>query len=173
MNVIVRAPNWIGDAIMSFPFITGLLLEEKVENLYILARPNMVSIYEMLDEKIKILTETGKFNFLKNRKIIPKDIDIAFILTPTFPATLPFFLRRIKNIYGLYSFENRIFLKNGINTKKRSFKKTHLSNSYLELLKLAGFKIKNRIPKLKINKEILNKLGLKENNYFIIPYIRF
>ncbi len=169
MNVIVRAPNWIGDAIMSFPFIKSLILEKNIDKVFIFARPNIASIYELLDEKkVSIISEIGKFAFLKNRKIIPKNIDIAFVLTPTFPATLPFFLRRIKNIYGLYSSENRIFLKNGINTKKRSFKKTHLLNSYLELLKLAGFKIKNRIPKLKINKEILNKFGLKENDYFVI-----
>ena len=170
MNVIVRAPNWIGDACMSLPFIYSLVNSQKIEKVYIYIRPHLNGLFENLiqSSKIILIPEYKKYSFMKNKRSLPKNIDIAFILTPTFPATFPFVLKGIKNIYGLYSPENKIFIKKGIDTKAKWFRKHHLTRSFLKLLNYINVKDSFKLPFFKFDDNVISKFGIERNNYFII-----
>ena len=170
MNVIVRAPNWIGDTCMSLPFIYSLVNSQSIKKVYIYLRPKLSMLFENLipNKKILLLTEYKKYSFIKNANMIPREIGTAFILTPTFPATIPFVLRGIKKIYGLYSPENRIFIKDGINTRDKNFRRHHLSQSFLQLLRYIGVKENFGMDFLNYDINVIEKFGLEKNKYFVI-----
>ena len=170
MNVIIRAPNWIGDACMSLPFVYSLINSKKTKKVYIYFRPKLSGLFENLvhNDKIELISEYKKYSFIKNMNLIPKDIDIAFILTPTFPSTFPFTMKGIKNIYGLYSPENKIFIKKGVNAKDKDFRKHHLSQSFLQLLKLVDIKEDFNTNFFNFNDEIIRNFGIERKKYFAI-----
>ena len=170
MNVIIRSPNWIGDVIMSLPFLESLVNSDNIDKVFVYTRKKVAEIYENVKFKdnIQIILENKKFSFFKNAILIPKNIDYAFILTPTFPATLPFVLRGIKNIFGFYSKENKFFISKGINTDDKEFKNHHLTQSFLSLLRFINVREKYSPPFFNYDESILDKFKLGKYEYFVI-----
>ncbi len=168
-SILIRTPNWIGDAVMSMPFIKGVLLQKAKYDLILLTRPHLVKLFALLEsDRIRIICEPGKIKFIKTASLLPSGIEKAFTLSPAFSAAFPLFLKGISPIFGMISRDSRFFLKGGVNIHGDDFRKTHLTNSFLSLLEKAGMENLAGRPALRVDKEVYKLFGVNEKRYYII-----
>ncbi len=177
-GLVIRTPNWIGDAAIS----TAFLKEAKrvFKKLYVLADKKVSSIFEnnsFIDELIVF----DKKNLFENIKVIYKmrryKIKIGVTLTPSFSSSLIFFLAGIKKRAG--------FSKDGflLNFKFNADKKhrEHIIEEYKKIFYLVSyeFDFKNNKQEIFLNlkqeKEILSKFNFDKKFFKIIisPFVQY
>ncbi len=168
MNAIVRAPNWIGDAVMALPFLYGLSMQEGMERITVFARPVVADLYSMLDGiDIKIVSVEKNASLPAILSMKHEPVDIAFVLPFSFRSTVPFFVKT-RNTAGLSSLENFFMIKSGINIHEKDFRKRHLASTYLDLLGKAGMRTVSRNPSFRTDDSFSAKFGLEKDAYFAV-----
>jgi heptosyltransferase II len=137
-NILVRATNWIGDAVMCLPALAALRERFPRARIAILAKPWVAGLYEretFADEVI--LYEP------RNRREMVRDLrrrrfDCAILLQNALEAALIAFLARIPTRIG-YNRDGRGFLlTNSIPVPRAGEIPRHERFYYLELLRRAG-----------------------------------
>lgn len=135
MKIAVRIPNWIGDAILSVPFINYLKSIYPNADLFLVGRYAPLQVYVnfpnvkeliVIDDKNNGIIKTGlslrKYNF-----------DIFYILADSLSSAVIAFLSSAKKRYG-YRKEGRcVFLSKSL--KLPDFK-IHRAVKYLNILKI-------------------------------------
>lgn len=143
MKIVVRAPNWIGDVVLSFPALENLRRNLPQAQIWIAAREEVQDLYPSFDFVKGIMPLSG-INNLKNlreasKKIKEYDFDIGLLLTNSFSSALLFFLAKIPQRWG-YSRDNRGFLlTKGVPFKNQDEPASHQVNYYLNLISGLGF----------------------------------
>ena len=139
-RILVMAPNWLGDAVMSLPFF--LQLRKVFPDAFIctVCRDYVSEIYSRKNEIDRILVY-GKIG-LKSKISLIKKIrlsgpwDICFILSPSFSSAFIVFLAGLKSRIGYGTDYRSVLLTNAI--EGALCKKDHLSNSYIRLIGLVS-----------------------------------
>ena len=150
MKIVVRAPNWIGDVVLSFPALESLRKNLPHAQIWIAAREEAQDLYSSFDFVKGIIPLSGLNNF-KNmwesaKKIREYNFDVGLLLTNSFSSALLFFLARIPQRWG-YSRDNRgLLLTKGIPFKNQDGSASHQVNYYLNLISSLGFQ--TSIPEL-------------------------
>jgi len=138
MNIIVFLPNWIGDVIMSLPFLKQL--EEKTPNNLvtilgqnwsedILMQTKFQYNYNLiLYDRTDYKTLKGFYNLIKQIK--KKNFTHSFVLSESLSSALLFMLSNIPNRIGYATQGRSVFLNNSI-IKDNSF---HRTQQFLSLL---------------------------------------
>lgn len=132
MKILVRFPNWLGDAVFARGFLKALLEKYPDSEIYILIKENLK----------EIVWDFKKFTF-KNKKdllfllskIKKEKFDISYILPNSFYSAFFTFLYGIKERIGYESFLRKFFLTKSLKIGK-DYKEKHIINSYLKLLGL-------------------------------------
>jgi heptosyltransferase-2 len=143
MKIVVRAPNWLGDVVLSFPAIENLRKNLPQAQTWIAAREEVQDLYLSFDFVKGIIPLSGLNNF-KNVKEVAKKIkeynfDIGLLLTNSFSSALLFYLAKIPQRWG-YSRDNRGFLlTKGVPFKNQDEAPSHQVNYYLNLISGLGF----------------------------------
>jgi heptosyltransferase-2 len=137
-NILIRATNWVGDAVMCLPALRAIRERFPKAHLAILAKPAVADLYARESCVDEILPyDTGSRRQIA-RWLRPLRFDCAILLQNAFEAAWIAWLARIPNRIG-YSRDGRGFLlTRAVPVPKRGEIPRHERFYYLELLRRAG-----------------------------------
>jgi heptosyltransferase-2 len=140
-RILVRATNWVGDAVMSLPALRALRERFPHARISILAKPWVAGLYgrePFCDELIPYTAAALKEKWQAGRELAPRRFDCAILLQNAFEAAAVAFAARIPERIG-YARDGRTFLlTRPIAVPRKGEIPPHERFYYLELLRRAG-----------------------------------
>lgn len=146
MRILVRATNWVGDAIMALPALRAIRSRFPEAKISVLARPYVADIYrgqEICDELIAY-DRKGAHSALRGRERLVKELrarrfDSALLLQNAFDAAWLAWRAGIPERIGYARDGRSPLLTKPIAVPKRGEIPPHEQFYYLELLRRAGW----------------------------------
>jgi heptosyltransferase-2 len=146
MKILVRAPNWVGDAVMAIPALEAVRRTHPSDEIAILARPAVADLYlgQLIANKILVYENTGRHGGLSGRGKLVRELrreqfDLALLLQNAFDAAWVAWRAGIPRRIG-YARDGRGFLlTQSIAVPKDGEIPRHESHYYLELIRRAGW----------------------------------
>jgi heptosyltransferase-2 len=135
-KILVRATNWVGDAVMSLPALRALRDRFPDAEISILAKPWVADIYRreaFCDRLIPFISITSAARDLR-----PFRFDCAVLLQNAFGAAWTAFLARIPERIGYARDGRSLLLTRAIPVPRAGEIPSHERFYYLELLRRAG-----------------------------------
>jgi heptosyltransferase-2 len=140
-RILVRATNWVGDAVMSLPALRALREKFPAAKISILAKPWVADLYgrePFCDEMIPYTAGDLRSKWAAGRALAPRRFDCAILLQNAFEAAAVAFAARIPERIG-YARDGRSFLlTRAIPVPRKGEIPPHERFYYLELLRRAG-----------------------------------
>ncbi len=151
MKILVRATNWIGDAVMSLPALRAIRQRFPGAEIAILAKPWVSALYDRersIDRVIPLQGESGARDWKKKSRLIrdlrAEAFDLGVLLPNSFESAAVLRLAGVKRIVG-YARDGRGFLlTDSVPVPRPGEIPEHERFCYLELLRRAG--ILDRLP---------------------------
>jgi heptosyltransferase-2 len=140
-KILVRATNWVGDAVMSLPALRALHEKFPEAEISILAKPWVADLYgrEPFCHRVIPYTPSGIASKVQAaRALREENFDCAILLQNAFEAAAVAFLARIPERIGYARDGRRALLTRAIAVPKRGEIPRHERFYYLELLHRAG-----------------------------------
>ncbi len=109
-RLLVRAPNWIGDAILSLPAVRDLRRNFPEAHLEVLARPWVADLYGAVSE-VDAVRQSGRFG--ADVESIRGGFDTGVLLTNSFGTALQLFLARVPQRWGYATDGRGVLLTRG------------------------------------------------------------
>jgi heptosyltransferase-2 len=111
-NILVRAPNWIGDQVMAFPFYRALRTLYPQARISLLAVPAVAGVPDPIAfaEKIAITPALRRHPWKLGRNLREKKFDLAISLAASASSALTLFAARIPRRLGYGEALARVFL---------------------------------------------------------------
>ncbi|MBU1343405.1 MAG: lipopolysaccharide heptosyltransferase II [Proteobacteria bacterium] len=140
-KIMIRAANWVGDAIMTTPVIRAVRKNFPKAVITVLAKPWVIPVYEnnpyidkifVYDSNIRHKKGVGTLTLVRELKACR--FDLAILMQNAFEAGLISFLAGIKERVG-YNTDARGFLLNRSIKLNPALKKGHLIDYYIGILK--------------------------------------
>lgn len=156
MNIVVRAPNWVGDCVLAFPFFESLGENFPDAKIWIASKPRVKDLflsYNFIKGTI-LLPLQNDFMSLRNaaREIRRCKFDIGLILPNSFSAVLLFYLAKIRQRWGYQRDGRGVLLTRGVIPKDQE-ESIHQVHYYLGLLSGLGFQTQHPELKLALTQE--------------------
>ena len=180
-NILIRATNWVGDAVMTLPALEAVRENFPSASITVLARPwvapvfenhpavNDLLIYRKHDALIKNLSEIRRLIHV----IRANRYDLAVLFQNAFEAALLAYLGGVKSRLGFDSDGRGFLLTHGIKRTNEIFA-VHQVEYYLSILKAAGLKAESRNPVLHVAKNdfikaenLLRQNGISEDDFLL------
>ena len=140
-KILVRATNWVGDAVMSLPALRALRQRFPQARISILAKPWVADLYareNVCNSLIPYTARSWSEKWAAARELRGRRFDTAILLQNAFEAAAIAYLAGIPERIG-YARDGRGFLlTRAIPVPKRGEIPRHESFYYLELLRQAG-----------------------------------
>ncbi len=133
MNLLVRATNWLGDAVMSLPALRAIRERFPQARITLLARPWVAGLYTRERFADETMLTGGGFHALRARRF-----DTAILLTNSFQTALTMRLAGIPHRIGYARDGRGWLLTDAISPPKPGEIPQHEAFYYLELLRRAG-----------------------------------
>jgi heptosyltransferase-2 len=145
MKILIRATNWIGDAIMSLPALRAIRQRFPDAEITVLAKPWVSDLYEgerSIDKVIPLTGASGAKDWGAKRDLIlllrRGNFDLAILFPNSFESAAVVRLAGVKRIIG-YARDGRGFLlTDAVAVPKRGEIPAHERFYYLELLRRSG-----------------------------------
>ncbi len=141
IKIMIRAANWVGDAIMTTPVIRAVRKNYPKAKIFVLAKPWVIPVYENNPNVDEILLyDNGGlhkkgFGTLRLAKDLRKyQFDLTILMQNAFEAGLISFLGGIKKRVGYNTDGRGLLLNKGIKLNP-ILKKKHLIDYYIGILK--------------------------------------
>ena len=145
-RILIRAPNWVGDAVMSLPAVEVVRQRFPQAHIAILARPWVADIYRFggCAGEILLYQKRSGLEAVRERlrvcgELRRRRFDCALLLQNAFDAALLAALARIPVRIGYARDGRRLLLTRRVETPRRGEIPAHESFYYLELLRRAGW----------------------------------
>ena len=144
-RILVRATNWVGDAVMSLPALQALRQRFPASHIAVLARPWVADIYarETFADEVILYTSPRGWKDLAGKWKIARELrarrfDAAILLPNAFEAAALAWMAGIPKRIG-YARDGRGFLlTNAVAVPQKGELPTHERFYYLELLRRSG-----------------------------------
>ncbi len=136
-RLLVRAPNWLGDAVMSLPVLSGLGRRFPRAALTVLAVPRVAPLFEVHPGVSEVLTYSSgydKWHFLWRLR---GRYDLALALPNSLESALGLWLARIRHRVGYAADARRPFLTLAV-TGRRHLADLHMVYYYLGIMRAFG-----------------------------------
>ncbi len=153
-NIVIRTPNWVGDAVMSTPFIRAARKNFPHAKITLLAKPWVSPVYEENPyiDRILIYDASGRHGGAWGKVRLAGELrrerfDMALLLQNAFEAALITWMAGIPCRVGFDTDARRMLLTHPVHRCK-SFKKLHQIGYYLEILSGAGLVTDGVAPEL-------------------------
>ena len=137
MKIAVYSPNWVGDAVLSLPFIHKIKSKYPTAKIFVICKEWVSSIYVNNPnvDKLIIIPKArtgGIFNTLRmGLSLIKEDIEIFYTLTDSLRSSIVMWLSKSKKRVGYDTQGRGILLTDKI---EFSIEKIHRSLKYLKLI---------------------------------------
>ncbi len=159
-RILVRTPNWLGDAVMALPAISALEKAYPHASIVLLAHRRVAGLYglEKRREEVIVYDPQGIHRGVKGTARLARDLrkrhfDLAVILPHSFSSAWMAFLARAKHRVG-YAAEGRGRLLTIRLPLPKDYRKRHLAESYLDLVRELGIEVKASVPYLALYPEV-------------------
>jgi heptosyltransferase-2 len=137
-NILVRATNWVGDAVMSLPALRAIRERFSTARISVLAKPWVADLYgreSLIDE---IILYSGQSPWQTGHQLRSRRFDCAILLQNAFEAAWIAWLARIPTRIGYKRDGRQLLLTRAVNVPKPGQIPRHERFYYLELLRRAG-----------------------------------
>src|ERR1700678_3658726 len=137
-NILVRATNWVGDAVMSLPALRALRERFSTARISVLAKPWVADLYgreSFLDE---IILYSGQSPWRTGHELRTRRFDCAILLQNAFEAAWIAWLAKIPTRIGYKRDGRQLLLTRAVNVPKPGEIPRHERFYYLEMLRRAG-----------------------------------
>jgi len=136
MRLIIRVPNWVGDAVMALPAVTAAAEATGAVTLSVMARPLTAPLFQSLPEVDKVVVIDDRparvLGPYRSARMIAEDkYDLALILPSSLSSALIFKLAGVSGRVG-FAGDSRSFLLTRAVKPPQSV--THRVRQYLHLL---------------------------------------
>ena len=146
MKIMVRATNWVGDAIMALPALRAIRHRHPDAQISIVARPYVADIYrdqQICDELVAYDPNGAHRDWSGREKLISdlrtRKFDVALLLQNAFDAAWLAWRAQIPQRIGYARDARSLLLTNSIPVPKTGEIPPHEKFYYLELLRRAGW----------------------------------
>ena len=146
MKILIRATNWVGDAIMALPALRAVRARFPEAEIGILARPYVADIYRHQDVADRLVPYDvgglhGGFSGRENlaAELREQKYDVALLLQNAFDAAWLAWRAGIPERIGYARDGRSLFLTKAIRVPKPGEIPAHEKFYYLELLRRAGW----------------------------------
>jgi len=146
MKILVRAPNWVGDAVMAIPALEAIRRTRGDDEICVLAQPVVADLYagQPFADRILEYDFSGRHRgWLGREKLIgelrKEKFDIAVLLQNAFEAAWLAWRADIPERIGYARDARGPLLTNAIRVPREGEISKHESHYYLELLHRAGW----------------------------------
>jgi heptosyltransferase II len=146
MKILVRAPNWVGDAVMAIPTLEAMRRAHRDDEIYVLARPIVADLYsgQPFADRILAYDFRGRHRGWLGRERLVAELrkekfDIAVLLQNAFEAAWLAWRAGIPERIGYARDARGPLLTKAIRAPQESEVSRHESHYYLELLHRAGW----------------------------------
>ncbi len=154
--MVIRIPNWLGDALMATPVYYNLCKKEKI---YLFGPSAIVNLFKSFPNTEIIYYEKG--NIKKNLETLkPLKNEVGLLLTNSFSSAWLFFRAGLRQRWG-YARDFRSFLLT--RAVKTPRKKLHQRDYYLHLLKALGLPTEFKELFLPLGEETINQAKILLN----------
>lgn len=144
-RILVRATNWLGDAVMSLPALRTIRARFPEAHIAVQARPWVADLYAretFADEVILYTAKPGARDWTGKRTAAEalrgRDFDCAILLANSFDAALMVWLAGVPRRIGYARDVRGLLLTDKVKPPKRGEIPRHERFYYLELLRRAG-----------------------------------
>jgi len=156
MKIVVRAPNWVGDAVLALPALNAIkknfpeseirvAAEEWVEDLFALGG--------MFPDTVSLPKQKGVHSFADSvRKIRDGRFDLGILLTNSFSSALVFAMARIPRRWGYDKDGRGILLTKRVPVQPQPYR-SHQVHYYLDLLAGLGLESDPKEYSLAVNRQ--------------------
>jgi heptosyltransferase-2 len=145
MKILIRATNWLGDAVMSLPALRAIRRRFPDAEISVLARPWVSDLYEgegAIDKVIVLEGAPGARDWRAKRALIRRlrrgNFDLAILFPNSFESAAVVRLAGVKRIVGYARDGRGVLLTDAIAAPKPGEIAVHERFYYLELLRRAG-----------------------------------
>ncbi len=136
MNILIRATNWIGDAIMSLPALRTVRASFPAAHITVLARPWVADLYEGERAIDAVIPLEGRWQTI--RRLRAGSFDLGILFPNSFDSALVLRLGGVKRIIGYARDARGFLLAQSIPLPRPGQIPRHERFYYLELLRRAG-----------------------------------
>jgi heptosyltransferase-2 len=137
-NILVRATNWVGDAVMSLPALRAIRERFSTARISVLAKPWVADLYGRESFIDEIILYSGQSPWRTGRELRARRFDCAILLQNAFEAAWIAWLARIPTRIGYKRDGRQLLLTRAVNVPKPGEIPRHERFYYLELLRRAG-----------------------------------
>ncbi len=137
-NILVRATNWVGDAVMSLPALRAIRERFPSARISILAKPWVADLYGRESFIDDIILYSGQSPWRTGHELRARPFDCAILLQNAFEAAWIAWLARIPTRIGYKRDGRQLLLTCAVDVPKRGDIPRHERFYYLELLRRAG-----------------------------------
>ncbi|MDL1970918.1 MAG: lipopolysaccharide heptosyltransferase II [Candidatus Desulfofervidaceae bacterium] len=169
-RILVRSPNWLGDAVMALPFLANLRRTYPEAHIAIWCKPHLKDLFQAYPEIDEIVIYPSSFgSLLKHCLALRHRFRMCILLPNSFSSAMAAFLTATPIRIGYATDARGLFLT-------RSFpppSDLHQIDYYLHLLTLIGYQVVPCAPVLKPTvagereKSILEKQHCWQKNYVV------
>ena len=100
-RLLVRAPNWLGDAVMATPFLKRLAAKTPGAEIDVLAKPGLVELFSGAPGVHRVIPiDRADTPWTLGRKIRAQGYETLYILPPSFSSALSGWIGRVPNRIG-------------------------------------------------------------------------
>jgi heptosyltransferase-2 len=180
LKIVILAPNWLGDAVLSLPVLDACFQLWPEANLTVLARAQVAELFEAREPEVHVLGyERGngpqRLRSLMGigRRLRREGFELAILLPNSLSSAIMVRLAGVPQRVG-YSTDGRGWLLTQRFEDRRKERGLHQVDYYLGLLHGFGVSQVDRIPRLKLKPEVIEKglalldgLGIDANELLI------
>ena len=153
-KLLIRSPNWLGDAIMTLPAVGQMVRAAKANaqplEIHILTPPKLADLWRIVAGISGILTTSAKLSDTIQRIRTLKPTS-ALIFPNSWRTALEMFLARVPRRIGYHGHFGRRLLLTHTCPKEESPTPRHQALDYLDLARHAGFDINSVIAPPPLN----------------------
>jgi heptosyltransferase-2 len=162
-NILVRATNWVGDAVMSLPALRAIRERFSTARISVLAKPWVADLYGRESFIDEIILYSGQSPWRTGHDLRAQRFDCAILLQNAFEAAWIAWLARIPTRIGYKRDGRQLLLTHAVNVPKPGEIPRHERFYYLEMLRRARL-----IDGLPGSKEIRMQRGAIKNGKPVI-----
>jgi len=137
-NILIRATNWVGDAVMSLPALAAVRERFPAARVTILAKPWVADLYARETFANGVILYDPKRRWQMIRELRKRRFDCAILLQNAFEAALMAWLAGIPTRIGYNRDGRGVLLTTAVRVPKPGETPPHQRFYYLELLRRAG-----------------------------------
>jgi lipopolysaccharide heptosyltransferase II len=159
-RILIRASNWLGDAVMSIPAIRTIKAGRPDAHITIVTPENLAPVWKLVPEVDEIISLRGKSVFHTVRQIeARKKFDVAILFPNSLRSALEVWLADVPRRVGYAGHFRAELLNQIIREPRKPGPPVHQSKRYLKIAEACGAEVHQQTPDVSSNSSARQSLA--------------